>query len=84
MYSGTALLMDVHHPVAANGRGVIFVPGSAWSADTAYEAVGIKDGAIPRIWVPPVTTAGYTVFVPNHREMVQWFDEHLKTTRPRH
>ena len=67
MYSGTALLMDVHYPVDANGVGVIFVPGSGWSADTAYGAAGIKDGEIPRIWIPPLTGAGYTVFVPNHR-----------------
>jgi acetyl esterase/lipase len=67
IYSGTALLMDVHDPVNANGVGVIFVPGSGWSADTAYGAAGIKDGEIPRIWVPPLTGAGYTVFVPNHR-----------------
>lgn len=67
MYSGTALLMDVHYPVNANGVGVIFVPGSGWAADTAYGAAGIKDGEIPRIWVPPLTGAGYTVFVPNHR-----------------
>jgi acetyl esterase/lipase len=67
MYSGTALLMDVHYPVDANGLGVIFVPGSGWSADTAYGTAGIKDGEIPQIWVPPLTTAGYTVFVPNHR-----------------
>jgi len=67
MYSGTALLMDVHYPVNANGVGVIFVPGSGWSADTEYGAAGIKDGEIPRIWVPPLIGAGYTVFVPNHR-----------------
>ena len=67
MYSGTALLMDVHYPIDANGLGVIFVPGSGWSADTTYGAAGIKDGELPRIWVPPLTGAGYTVFVPNHR-----------------
>lgn len=67
MYSGTALLMDVHYPVDANGLGAIFVPGSGWSADPAYGAAGIKDGEIARIWVPPLTGAGYTVFVPNHR-----------------
>jgi acetyl esterase/lipase len=67
MYSGTALLMDVHYPENANGIGVVFVPGGAWSADTAYGAAGIKDGEIPRIWAPPLTGAGYTVFVPNHR-----------------
>jgi acetyl esterase/lipase len=67
MYSGTALLMDVHYPATANGLGIILVPGSGWSADTAYGAEGIKDGEQPPIWVPPLTDAGYTVFVPNHR-----------------
>ena len=35
MLSGLALLMDVHHPDAANGHGVIFVAGNAWTAPTA-------------------------------------------------
>jgi acetyl esterase/lipase len=67
MYSGAALLMDVHHPAAPNGLGIILVPGSGWGADPEYGATGIKDGAQPPIWVPPLTRAGYTVFVPNHR-----------------
>ena len=43
MYSGTALLMDVHYPENANGIGVVFVPGFAWSANTAY---GAADSAL--------------------------------------
>ena len=31
MYSGTALLMDVHQPADPNGFGVILVSGSAWT-----------------------------------------------------
>jgi hypothetical protein len=31
MYSGLALLMDVHYPEKANGYGVIFVSGSGWT-----------------------------------------------------
>jgi uncharacterized protein (DUF433 family) len=51
MYSGTALLMDVHYPVNANGVGVIFVPGSGWSADTAYGAArAASDWAKRRFW----------------------------------
>jgi acetyl esterase/lipase len=67
MHSGTALLLDVHYPATANGLGIVLVPGSGWSSDPVYGAVGIKDGGQPRIWVPPLTGAGYTVFVPNHR-----------------
>ena len=32
MYSGTALLLDVHYPAKPNGFGVIFIPCSGWSA----------------------------------------------------
>ncbi len=67
MHSGTALLMDVHVPTTSNGVGVIFVPGSGWASDPDYGATGLKDGAQPKIWVPPLTNAGYTVFVVNHR-----------------
>ena len=67
MYAGTALLMDVHFPITPNGFGIVFVGGSAWSADTEYGATGLKDGAQTGIWVPPLTDAGYTVFVLNHR-----------------
>jgi hypothetical protein len=28
MYSGLALLMDVHHPDKPNGYGIVFIPGS--------------------------------------------------------
>jgi acetyl esterase/lipase len=67
MHSGTALLLDVHYPAAPNGLAIILVPGSGWSSDPEYGATSLKDGAQPRQWVPPLTRAGYTVFVPNHR-----------------
>jgi hypothetical protein len=28
MYSGTALLLDVHYPEQPNGFGIVFIPGS--------------------------------------------------------
>ena len=66
MYSGLALLMDVHHPDRPNGYGVIFVGGSGWQAPTSYGAVGLKEGQASQ-WVPPLLAAGYTVFAINHR-----------------
>ncbi len=66
MYSGLALLMDVHRPEKPNGYGVIFVSGSGWQAPLTYGAVGLKEGQIG-IWGPPLLNAGYTVFAINHR-----------------
>lgn len=73
MYSGAALLLDVHHPATSNGRAIVFVPGSGWTANPPavsppeYRHVGLKDMEQTPIWVPPLTAAGYVVFVPNHR-----------------
>lgn len=36
MYSGLALLMDVHHPARPNGLSIILVPGSGWNAPLAW------------------------------------------------
>ncbi len=66
MYSGLALLMDVHQPEKSNGYGVIFVSGSGWQAPLTYRAVGLKEGQISQ-WGPPLLRAGYTVFAINHR-----------------
>jgi acetyl esterase/lipase len=66
MYSGLALLMDVHHPASPNGYGVIFISGSGWQAPMTYGATGLKENQID-IWGPSLLQAGYTVFAINHR-----------------
>lgn len=66
MYSGLALLMDVHRPATPNGYGVIFISGSGWQAPMTYGAAGLKEEQIG-IWGPPLLQAGYTVFAINHR-----------------
>jgi hypothetical protein len=66
MYSGLALLMDIHHPDKSNGRGVLFVAGSAWQARLTYGAVALKEEQISD-WSPALLRAGYTVFAINHR-----------------
>jgi acetyl esterase/lipase len=63
MYSGTALLMDVHYPKESNGYGVLFIWGSGWHAPLSLSSPQLKD----RGSFPPLTEAGYTVFVINHR-----------------
>ena len=42
MYSGLALLMDVHLPVKPNGYGLIMIPGSGWEAPLGYNAEPIR------------------------------------------
>ena len=66
MYSGLALLMDVHRPDKANGYGILFVSGSGWSAPLAYAAPPLKEQQIGD-WGPALLRAGYTVFAINHR-----------------
>jgi len=68
MYSGLALLMDVHRPAQSNGYGLIVVPGSGWTSKLGYDAVPLTalQSAV-RVFVPKLLDAGYTLFVVNHR-----------------
>jgi len=65
MYSGLALLMDVHHSGTPNGYGVLFVSGSGWNSALEYDAQGLKDTQLSD--VKRLADAGYTVFTINHR-----------------
>jgi len=68
MYSGLALLMDVHYPETPNQCGVLFVAGSGWQASLGYNSPGLKEKTSQvGLWVPPLLRAGYTVFTINHR-----------------
>ncbi len=64
MYSGLALLMDVHHPAEPNGKGLILIHGSGWHGPTTYGAWQLKQRGVQQIFVD----VGYTVFVINHRQ----------------
>jgi acetyl esterase/lipase len=66
MYSGLALLLDVHYPAKPNGFGVVFISGSGWQAEQNYGAAPLKSQQIP-LWGPPLLAAGYTLFALNHR-----------------
>jgi acetyl esterase/lipase len=67
MYSGLALLMDVHHPERPKGLGVIFVSGSGWHAPLAMNAPQLKMGSAVENYAAALTKAGFTVFAVNHR-----------------
>ena len=67
MRGGLAMLMDVHYPERSNGFGIVFIPGSGWHAPLSYAAAPLKASGFARLYVPPLTDAGFTVFVINHR-----------------
>ena len=67
MYSGTALLLDVHYPATANGFGIVFIPGSGWNAPLNYAATPLKESPQVGMYVPSLLQAGYTVFAVTHR-----------------
>ena len=67
MYSGLALLMDVHYPEKPSGYGVIFIAGSGWHAPLAYSAAPLKESVQVKLYVKPLAAAGYVVFAVSHR-----------------
>lgn len=67
MYSGTALLLDVHHPAQPNGFGIVFIAGSGWNAPLGYAAPPLKESPQVDMYAPSLLQAGYTVFAITHR-----------------
>ncbi len=67
MYSGLALLMDVHRPARPNGYGIVHISGSGWSAPLGLDARQLKESAHVEIEAQPLVESGYTVFSINHR-----------------
>ena len=69
MYSGTALLLDVHRPSNPNGYGIIVISGSGWTTPMAYSSWELKSNAQSLQYTKPLVDAGYTVFTLNHRAL---------------
>lgn len=69
MYSGAALLMDVHRPANPNGYGIIYISGSGWTSPMAYSSWQLKSNAQSLQYAKPLVEAGYTVFTLNHRSL---------------
>jgi acetyl esterase/lipase len=67
MYSGLALLMDVHYPDTPKGLGIVYVAGNAWQAPLSYGASGLKDSSYTPAWLEALVRGGFTVFTINHR-----------------
>lgn len=66
MYSGLALVMDVHHPENPNGYAIVHVSGSGWARPLAYNARLLSERQV-NIYGRPLVEQGYTVFSLNHR-----------------
>lgn len=69
MYSGAALLLDVHRPANPNGYGIVYVSGSGWTSPMAYSSWELKSNAQSLQYTKPLVEAGYTVFTVNHRSL---------------
>ena len=67
MYSGAAMLLDVHYPAKPNGLGIVFIAGSGWTAALGYSATPLKESPQVEMYVPSLLQAGYTVFALTHR-----------------
>ena len=67
MYSGLALLLDVHQPARSNGHGVVYINGSGWHGPLGLDAMPLKETPLGRPYIEAMCAAGYTVFAINHR-----------------
>jgi acetyl esterase/lipase len=67
MYSGLALVMDVHHPDTPNGYGIVHISGSGWRRPLAYSAPILSESGQMDMFGQPLVERGYTVFSLNHR-----------------
>jgi acetyl esterase/lipase len=67
MYSGLALLMDIHRPAQPNGIGFLHISGSGWNAPLSLDARPLNRAAHVDIEAVPLVEAGYTAFSINHR-----------------
>ena len=50
----------------SNGFGIVFIPGSGWHAPLSYDAAPLKTSWFAKLYVPPLTAVGFTVFDSNH------------------
>ena len=64
MYSGTALLLDVHYPARPNGFGIVYIPGSGWSAPLGYAAQALKDSGQVGMYVPSLLLLAISAVTP--------------------
>jgi acetyl esterase/lipase len=69
MYSGAALLLDVHRSTNPNGYGIVYVSGSGWTSPMAYSAAPLKSNGQSLQYAKALVGAGYTVFTVNHRAL---------------
>ena len=69
MYSGLALLMDVHYPENPNGYGIVLINGSGFHAPLSLDADPLKqsEGLKGKLGADALLQSGYTLFSINHR-----------------
>src|SRR5687768_16185108 len=68
MYSGLALLMDVHRPSQPNGIAIVAIQGSGWYSPMRYDATQFKSNREVIAHAARFAAEGYVVFAINHRQ----------------
>ena len=67
MYSGLALLMDVHYPETPNGIGLIHVSGSGFTKPLSLNAQPLNHQGHVKLECEGLLKNGFTIFTINHR-----------------
>ena len=68
MYSGLALLMDVHYPAEPNGYGIVFIPTNRFHTPLGFDWEPTKQRADREILgAEELLAGGYTLFSINYR-----------------
>ena len=67
MYSGLALLMDIHYPKNPNGIGLIHISGSGWNRPLSLSAKPLNHQGHVKLECEGLLKNGFTIFTINHR-----------------
>ena len=67
MYSGLALLMDVHYPLFSNGIGLVHVSGSGFNRPLSLSSKPLNHQGHVKLECEKLLKNGYTIFTINHR-----------------
>ena len=67
MYSGLALLLDIHYPLFPNGIGLVHVSGSGFNSPLSLNAKPLNHQGHVKLECEKLLENGYTIFTINHR-----------------
>ena len=66
MYSGLALLMDIHYPKSPNGIALIHISESGWNRQLSLSAKPLNHQGHVKLECDGLLKNGFTIFTINH------------------